>query len=71
VPIIFPLIPKIASLCEVVFMRLPSRVKLIPKYANNAVAKMAAAGLSDQEAEQYEEELDKGKLVIIANKDVK
>ncbi|MDJ0331263.1 general stress protein [Planococcus sp. S3-L1] len=34
-------------------------------------SKMAAAGLSDQEAEQYEEELDKGKLVIIANKDVK
>ena len=33
-------------------------------------AKLAAAGLSDQEAEQYEEELDKGKLVIVANKDV-
>lgn len=34
-------------------------------------AKLAAAGLSDQEAEQYEEELDKGKLVIVANKNVK
>lgn len=34
-------------------------------------AKLAAAGLSDQEAEQYEEELDKGKLVIVANKDIK
>ncbi|WP_142827445.1 general stress protein [Planococcus soli] len=33
-------------------------------------AKLAAAGLSDQEAEQYEEELDKGKLVIVANKNV-
>ncbi|ANU24474.1 general stress protein [Planococcus donghaensis] len=33
-------------------------------------AKMAAAGLSKQEAEEYEEELDKGKLVIIANKDL-
>ena len=33
-------------------------------------AKLAAAGLSDQEAEQYEEELDKGKLVIVANKSV-
>ncbi|PSL40387.1 heat induced stress protein YflT [Planomicrobium soli] len=32
-------------------------------------AKMAAVGLSDQEAEEYEEELDKGKLVIIATKD--
>ncbi|MGI2328677.1 general stress protein [Planococcus sp. YIM B11945] len=31
-------------------------------------SKMAAAGLSDQEAEEYEEELDKGKLVIIASK---
>lgn len=31
-------------------------------------SKMAAAGLSDQEAEEYEEELDKGKLVIIATK---
>jgi hypothetical protein len=31
-------------------------------------AKMSAVGLSDQEAEEYEEELDKGKLVIIANK---
>ncbi|MDQ0429785.1 hypothetical protein QOZ98_002613 [Planomicrobium stackebrandtii] len=34
-------------------------------------AKLAAAGLSDQEAEQYEEELDKGKLVIVANKNIK
>ena len=33
-------------------------------------AKLAAAGLSDQEAEQYEEELDKGKLVIVVNKDI-
>ena len=33
-------------------------------------AKLAAVGLSDQEAEQYEEELDKGKLVIVANKSV-
>lgn len=33
-------------------------------------AKLAAAGLSDQEAEQYEEELDKGKLVIVANKNI-
>src|SRR5690606_27910092 len=32
-------------------------------------AKMESAGLTKQEAEQYEEELDKGKLVIIANKD--
>ncbi|TWT02389.1 general stress protein [Planomicrobium sp. CPCC 101079] len=32
-------------------------------------AQMAAVGLSDQEAEEYEEELDKGKLVIIASKD--
>ncbi|MDN7243181.1 general stress protein [Planococcus sp. N028] len=32
-------------------------------------AKMSAVGLSDQEAEEYEEELDKGKLVIIATKD--
>lgn len=31
-------------------------------------AKMAAAGLTDQEADQYEKELDKGKLVIIASK---
>lgn len=31
-------------------------------------AKMAAVGLSDQEAEQYEKELDKGKLVVIAYK---
>lgn len=29
--------------------------------------KLAATGLSEQEAAQYEEELDKGKLVIIAN----
>ncbi|MTD31429.1 general stress protein [Planomicrobium sp. YIM 101495] len=33
-------------------------------------AKMAAAGLSDQEAEEYEEILDQGRLVIIANKDL-
>ncbi len=32
-------------------------------------AKMESAGLTKQEAEEYEEELDKGKLVIIANKD--
>lgn len=32
-------------------------------------AKMEGAGLTKQEAEEYEEELDKGKLVIIANKD--
>lgn len=32
-------------------------------------AKMASAGLTKEEAEHYEEELDKGKLVIIANKD--
>lgn len=31
-------------------------------------AKMAGAGLTEQEAADYEEELDKGKLVIIANK---
>ncbi|RNF39109.1 general stress protein [Planococcus salinus] len=31
-------------------------------------AKLAAAGLSDQEAEEYEEILDEGKLVIVANK---
>lgn len=31
-------------------------------------AKMEGAGLTKQEAEEYEEELDKGKLVIIANK---
>lgn len=31
-------------------------------------AKMEGAGLTKQEAEDYEEELDKGKLVIIANK---
>lgn len=31
-------------------------------------AKLAAAGLTEQEAAQYEEELDKGKLVIVANK---
>lgn len=31
-------------------------------------AKMASAGLTTEEAEAYEEELDKGKLVIIANK---
>ncbi|MGK7378847.1 general stress protein [Planococcus sp. 1R117A] len=31
-------------------------------------AEMAAAGLTKEEAEEYEEELDKGKLVIIANK---
>ncbi|GKW46398.1 MULTISPECIES: general stress protein [unclassified Planococcus (in: firmicutes)] len=31
-------------------------------------AKMAAAGATEQEAADYEEELDKGKLVIIANK---
>ncbi|MFD1032686.1 general stress protein [Metaplanococcus flavidus] len=31
--------------------------------------KMEGAGLTKQEAEDYEEELDKGKLVIIANKD--
>ncbi|MFX3675146.1 MAG: general stress protein [Paenisporosarcina sp.] len=31
-------------------------------------AKMAAVGLSTQEAEQYEKELDKGKLVLIAHK---
>ena len=31
-------------------------------------AKMAAAGLTEQEAADYEEELDKGKLVIIATK---
>lgn len=30
--------------------------------------KLASVGLSEQEAAQYEEELDKGKLVIIANK---
>lgn len=30
--------------------------------------KMAAVGLSVQEAEQYEKELDKGKLVLIAYK---
>lgn len=33
-------------------------------------AKLAAAGLTEQEAAQYEEELDKGKLVIVANKNV-
>lgn len=32
-------------------------------------AKMEGAGLSKQEAADYEEELDKGKLAIIANKD--
>ena len=32
-------------------------------------AKLAAAGLSDQEAEEYEEVLDEGKLVIVASKD--
>lgn len=31
-------------------------------------AKMASVGLSDQEAEKYEEELDKGKLVLVAYK---
>lgn len=31
-------------------------------------AKMAAAGLTEQEADQYEKELDTGKLVIIASK---
>ena len=31
-------------------------------------AKMEGAGLTKQEAADYEEELDKGKLVIIANK---
>lgn len=31
-------------------------------------SKMAAVGLTEQEAAQYEEELDKGKLVIIASK---
>jgi len=30
--------------------------------------KMAAVGLSEFEAEQYEKELDKGKLVVIAHK---
>lgn len=30
--------------------------------------KMTAVGLTDQEAEQYEKELDKGKLVLIAYK---
>ncbi|MBZ5200831.1 general stress protein [Planomicrobium chinense] len=31
-------------------------------------SEMAAAGLTTDEAAEYEEELDKGKLVIIANK---
>ncbi|CEG24188.1 General stress protein 17M [Planococcus massiliensis] len=31
-------------------------------------AKIAAAGTTEQEAAEFEEELDKGKLVIIANK---
>lgn len=31
-------------------------------------AKMASVGLSDQEAEQYEKELDTGKLVLVAHK---
>ncbi len=31
-------------------------------------AKMSSVGLSDQEAEQYEKELDTGKLVLIAYK---
>ncbi|GLY10933.1 general stress protein [Bacillus badius] len=32
-------------------------------------SKMEALGLSQQEAETYEKELDKGKLVLIANKE--
>ena len=31
-------------------------------------AKMSSVGLSDQEAEQYEKELDTGKLVLVAYK---
>lgn len=32
-------------------------------------SEMATAGLTTEEAEEYEEELDKGKLVIIAKKE--
>lgn len=32
-------------------------------------AKMKAAGMNQTEADTYEEELDKGKLVIVANKE--
>ncbi|KUP04987.1 general stress protein [Bacillus coahuilensis m2-6] len=33
-------------------------------------SKMRAVGMTQTEAEQYEEELDKGKLVVVASKEV-
>ncbi|MFK2826898.1 general stress protein [Bacillus sp. B190/17] len=47
---------------------LSSMGNMFQSRGNELRSKMESLGLSQQEAETYERELDKGKLVVIANK---
>lgn len=42
---------------------------VVSKRGDELRSEMAAVGLTQEEAAEYEEELDKGKLVLIANKE--